>query len=215
VSSIKKGNPTKESYHHGDLRNALLQGAIAHIRDQGVQNLSLRDLARELGVSHAAPYRHFADKQVLLVTIAEDGYAQLLASMERSMGAVENVLAQLEELAWAYVGFSLNNPVQAEVMFGTELSERSRFPTLEAAADQVFALAQTTIERGQRQGVIVEGSSALLGATAWSMVHGLAMLLNSKRMRWKGGAEEEQRQLTLSVVRNLLHGILVKPATPS
>jgi AcrR family transcriptional regulator len=210
VRTSKKNIQKKtDTYHHGDLRNALLQIAVANIRKNGLHNLSLRDLARELGVSHAAPYRHFVDKKALLASIAEEGYERLFASMKQAAEAQTTIVHQLTALAWAYVSFCVKNPVHTDIMFGSELSNRSEFPTLEAAANRVFAITRDFLEIGQRQNVIVNEPSEVITSTAWSLVHGLAMLLKAKRMRGDSATDEQQKQLVQTVVQNLFEGILI------
>ena len=78
----------KSNYHHGDLRQALIDGAIALIAEQDISSLSLREVARRVGVSHAAPYRHFADKEALLAAVAEEGFIRLTASMRQQQQMV-------------------------------------------------------------------------------------------------------------------------------
>ncbi len=206
-----KKNPRKkaDTYHHGDLRNALLTCAIEHAQKTGLHNLSLRDLARELGVSHAAPYRHFADKKILLVTLAVDGYERLFASMESAAAAHSEIAAQLEALAWAYVLFCLQNPVHTDILFGSELSDRSQHPHLEAAANRVFELPKDVLKKGQEQNIIVHEPAEMVAATAWSLVHGLAMLLKSNRMRGSITTENQQKKIVITAVQNLLNGIFI------
>ncbi len=205
---VKKPEPTKDHYHHGDLRQALLKSAITHIRANGVHNLSLRDLAREIGVSHTAPYRHFVDKEALLVTLAEEGYVRLISSIKDAINSSTEIAVQVENMAWTYVHFFISNTVHAQIMFGSELAERTRFPTLEKASDEIFALAQNVMENGQRQNKVVKGSTALLTATAWSTVHGLSVLLSSQRLHKNAEKLLKPEELTRQAIRTLLSGIL-------
>jgi AcrR family transcriptional regulator len=209
-NSKKKTQKKADTYHHGDLRNALLNTAIAHIRKDGLQNLSLRDLARELGVSHAAPYRHFPDKKDLLITLAEDGYSRLFIAMKQAAEAQSTLIAQLTALAWAYVLFCVQNPVHTDIMFGSDLAKRTGIPTLEAASNRVFDLTKDFLLKGQEQNLIVHEPAEVITATAWSLVHGLAMLLKSNRMRGDSSTESQQKHLAETVVQNLLNGILIK-----
>src|SRR6476659_4036663 len=98
-------------YHHGDLRNALIQAGQAILAAEGAAGLDLRKVARAAGVSHAAPYRHFADKQALLAAIAEEGFYQLTEGMDAAIGqAPASAADQLEQLAHVYVQFAIDHP---------------------------------------------------------------------------------------------------------
>ncbi|MBI3152701.1 MAG: TetR/AcrR family transcriptional regulator, partial [Chloroflexi bacterium] len=101
--------PKKKTYHHGDLKNALIKAGVEILAKDGVSGLSLRKVAMRAGVSHAAPYSHFADKQALIAAISTEGFRQLY---ERVSGVAEEYKSQpqkqLVEAAWAYVQFALD-----------------------------------------------------------------------------------------------------------
>src|SRR5690242_18144357 len=107
----------KQSYHHGDLRRALLAAASEAIEENGVAALSLRDLARRAGVSHAAPAHHFGDKAGLLTALATEGYEQLAEALLTSRRVSNSFL----ELGVAYVRFAVTRRAEFEVMFRPEL----------------------------------------------------------------------------------------------
>lgn len=152
-------------YHHGDLRRALLAAATEAISEVGPAQLSLRDLARRVGVSHAAPTHHFGDKAGLLTAIAADGY-QLLADGLRD--AWERTHSYLE-VGVAYVGFAVAHRAHFEVMFRPELY-RADDPGLQAARTRAQKLLYgPVIERG-------EASPIEAGVAAWSLMHGVAWL---------------------------------------
>src|ERR1700709_1670774 len=105
-------------YHHGNLRTALLAAAERTVRERGVQALSLRELARDVGVSHGAPRRHFPDRQALLDALAETGFARAVAVRRRAIeGAGERFDARLQATAAAYVRFATRDPALLELMF--------------------------------------------------------------------------------------------------
>src|SRR5712691_10260248 len=98
-------------YHHGNLRTALLEQAARTVRERGVQSLSLRELARDIGVSHGAPRRHFPDRQALLDAVAEAGWARLGAELRSAIdGAGQGFEARLQATAAAYVRFATGDP---------------------------------------------------------------------------------------------------------
>ncbi|HKD77897.1 MAG TPA: TetR/AcrR family transcriptional regulator [Ktedonobacterales bacterium] len=165
-------------YHHGDLWRALVQAGIEILHEEGVHALTLRAVARRAGVSHAAPYRHFADKDELLSAIAEDGYQRLIAGLEDVLSHDYDDAGTLLQVAGRrYVHFILDNPDHVRVMFSGLLGDYEKYPGLENAANQAFALLMEMIARCQRIGGLIPGDPAQQGLAAWSMVHGLASLL--------------------------------------
>lgn len=159
-------------YHHGDLRNALIAAGQAILAEDGVTALSLREVARRAGVSHAAPYRHFADKDALLAAIAEEVGGTLTAYLLDAQARFPNDYRnQFVELGWAYVRFGLEKPDQLRVLFGNFVT------TPNAPLRAAFELLVETIRRGQAAGVFIEAQPLSLAMTTWAMVHGLTMLL--------------------------------------
>jgi AcrR family transcriptional regulator len=167
---------TARSYHHGNLRAALLESAERTLRRRGAGELSLRELAREVGVSHAAPRRHFADKQALLDALAEDGFERLGRELEQAMaGAGESLGEQLGAFARAYVRFATEHATLLELMF----AGKHRDESLRAAADRAFAPALALFVRAQAEGQVVAGDTEQVGLVALATLHGLAALANN------------------------------------
>ncbi|MCA9656758.1 MAG: TetR/AcrR family transcriptional regulator [Myxococcales bacterium] len=178
--------PSKRSYHHGDLRAALLDAAIEVIGERGLHGLSLRECARRADVSHAAPYRHFADKNALLLAIARRGFERLAAAGVAAMDGVGDPRDRLDAYGVAYVRFAVDNPVLFRVMFTAELD----------AAEGVEA--GHVVDKGGEEGdeagafeLLVESAAALIddgddpreaALAAWSLPHGLAMLVLDGRI---------------------------------
>jgi AcrR family transcriptional regulator len=160
-------------YHHGNLRPALLsaaEGALAR-----GDELSLRSLAREVGVSHAAPRRHFPDKQALLDALTEDGFERLGAEMRAAItSAGGGFRARLTAVARCYVRFATAHAALLELMY----AGKHRSDSLEAAADRAFAAPLELIEEAQAAGEIVDGDVMSVGAVAWACFHGLASMGN-------------------------------------
>ena len=165
-------------YHHGELRRALLDAALAVIERDGVSALSLRALARRLGVSHAAPAHHFPDKAALLVEIAREGFERFGAALAAAADAAPDDDARLAAIGRAYVDFALAHPATFRVMFGRELAELGSPPAVLAEAS------------GKAYQVLLRGAEAalapapperrppveLVAFAAWSAVHGATML---------------------------------------
>lgn len=160
---------SRPAYHHGDLRRALVDAALATLAERGAAALGLRELARAVGVSPAAPYRHFADRKALLEAVAADGFARFGAAMEaaREASFVED---QLAAMAYAYVRFAIDNPPLFRLMFSPEISPY-RDPALKIAAAAAYAPLATAAAREDA------GAPAEVAVTAWSFVHGLSLLL--------------------------------------
>lgn len=166
------------TYHHGQLRSALIEGALAIVASHGVTGLSLRDVARRLGVSHQAPYRHFTDKRALLDAIAADGFRALGAALRAQAPgpARGDPVARLIELGCIYVRFAREHPAYYRVMFAAPESEIGA-PPPDDDADTAFRVLVETIGDGQRSGAFLAAASRELALASFAFVHGLAMLV--------------------------------------
>jgi AcrR family transcriptional regulator len=169
---------TERPYHHGNLREALLGQAELTIRERGVAALSLRELAREVGVSHAAPRRHFADRQALLDALALAGFARLGEMLEEAVrSAGDEFTAQLRAAARAYITFATRDADLLELMFAGKHGEQAT--ALEQAAQDGFAPVLELIVRGQREGVLPSGDVERVGLVHLATIHGIASLLTA------------------------------------
>jgi AcrR family transcriptional regulator len=178
-------------YHHGELRQALVSTALAVIEREGVGALSLRDLSRRLGVSHAAPAHHFRDRAALLGAIAREGFERLSAAMTAASEASAPD-ARLEAIGRAYVRFALEHPASFRVMFGRELSElEAPPPELAEAGRRAFALLVEAV-REPLAGQAPAGRAAAedVAFTCWSLVHGAATLWIDGPLRCAGPPAE-------------------------
>ncbi|MGV9337984.1 TetR/AcrR family transcriptional regulator [Streptomyces sp. NPDC003688] len=170
--------PTTRPYHHGDLRAALLENAERTLREKGAAALSLRELARATGVSHAAPGRHFKDKQALLDALALDGYERLDRALTAATAADPG--APLEQrmtaLARAYLGFAIENPELLELMFARK-HEPAGSDRLAAAVDRTLGSLTRLFTDAQERGEIVRGDPERITLVAAASLHGLAALI--------------------------------------
>jgi AcrR family transcriptional regulator len=168
----------KKTYHHGDLKNALIQAGVEILAEDGVSGLSLRKVALKAGVSHSAPYAHFADKQALIAAISTEGFRQLY---ERVSGVTEKYKSQpskqLIEVAWAYVQFAMDDPDRFKVMFSAVLEKEKEYPEFVTESQRNFQLVKMIVEANQASGQLRSGSSELAALSAWGIVHGFVMLL--------------------------------------
>jgi AcrR family transcriptional regulator len=156
----------------------MIKAALELVTREGVAGLTLRGAARRAGVSQAAPYRHFADKQALLAAVAEEGFRAMTAAM-RAAAAPHGAdpLRRFHALGAAYVRFARDHPSQFRVMFGPEVAERSAHPGLAQAAGETFSLLVEAIQACQRARLVRDDPAAELAISAWSVVHGVSALL--------------------------------------
>ena len=162
---------SRRTYHHGQLRDALLAGARDLLAERGADAFSLNELARRVGVSTAAPYRHFADREALLCAIADEGYVRFGARLDAAAAAATDDADALLRLGVAYLGFAADEPALFDVMFrgGTARVSEVGPPTFETLVD--------TVARAQRSGVLADVLDARTTArTLWATLHGLAVL---------------------------------------
>lgn len=163
-------------YHHGNLRTALLAQAERTVRERGVQELSLRELAREVGVSHGAPRRHFPDRQALLDAVAEAGFARLGDELRSAVdGAGDDFQDRLRATAAAYVRFATRDAALLELMFAGKHREPSG--ALNEAADRAFSVMLALIGQGQADGVLEAGEPDRVGLVLFATIQGIAALV--------------------------------------
>jgi AcrR family transcriptional regulator len=189
-------SPSKDArpYHHGDLPRALLDAAIQAILEVGPAAVSLRDLARRTGVSHAAPAHHFGDKAGLLTAVATDGFRRLAATLREAHQATGSFL----EVGVAYVRFAVTHRAHFEVMFRPELYHTDD-PDLVGARDAARALLYPPAAEAANSS---DGAGDVRAAVAaWSLVHGLATLWLNQNLPPQLGDDPEQ--ITREVARYL------------
>ncbi len=193
----------KKGYHHGDLRQSLIDATVSLINAGEIAHLSLREVARKLGVSHNAPYRHFADKEALLSAVAAQGFQTLASAMQQALKSiVVEDGAQLMEIGIAYVHFALKYPSHYRVMFGSYGSNTNRYAILTESADQAFMVLVNVIKQGQVAGVFRAGDTWQMAMVAWSLVHGQAMLAIDGRLPMYGDSFEEFLQFSARMLVN-------------
>jgi AcrR family transcriptional regulator len=166
-------------YHHGNLRSELLSCAERALSAGGLAQLSLRDLARQAGVSHGAPRRHFADKQSLLDALAQDGFERLGRALREAMDAAgPDFDARLAALAGSYVRFATHHAALLELMFAGKYRPDAA-DSLHEAAEAAFAAPLALIIEGQAAGAVVPGDPEAVATVAWATVQGLATIANA------------------------------------
>jgi AcrR family transcriptional regulator len=161
------------SYHHGDLRDALVRAGRAILEKDGLAALSLRRAARTAGVSPAAPYHHFPDKRALLDAIATQGFDALTSAMETRMAKETDPNARLDASGVGYVAFAVENPALFQLMFSARELELSSNAALMKAGERAYAVLQAAVAATSPDGA----ASPLVCLRLWALVHGIAKLL--------------------------------------
>jgi AcrR family transcriptional regulator len=172
VSNNRKSQKRK-SYHHGDLRRAVLDAAWDQVAEHGLRELTLREVARRVGVTHAAPYHHFSDREALLDALADEAYGELDAAMSEAKRGVEDASERLFVLGRAYVDFARRQPERIEVMFRRKKAPAEQPPELGARAFQHLVDAIAACQQANKA---PQGDVYALVLSAWSLVHGFALL---------------------------------------
>ena len=169
TSTVPRSPGERRPYHHGDLRSALLEAAVEVIEERGLSGLSLRECARRAGVSHAAPYRHFKDKDALILAIAHEGLDRLADAGEAAMVGIEDPRERIDAYGVAYVQFAVEQPVFHRVMFASDLGAAPG--DLPEPPDRAFRLLVDTAAAAAGEGADPE----LAAVAHWSLAHGLSI----------------------------------------
>lgn len=192
-------------YHHGDLRRALIDAALDQLADGGSASLGLRELARRVGVSSAAPYRHFKNREELLAAVAEAGFARLGATLEAAALSRPAEL-HLAAMGRAYVRFAELHQALFRLMFSPEIDTR-RNRAVKLAAEAAFAplAAAAAREAGRRDPLEV-------GYAAWALAHGLAALILDQQLPDDAGRIE---RLVAGITASFVAGVRAAARVPS
>lgn len=170
--------PRKKTYHHGDLKNALIEAGADILAKDGVSGLSLRKVAQKAGVSHTAPYAHFADKQALIAAISTDGYRRLYEALAATTQQyADDPARQLIEGAWAYVQFALNDTDHFKITLSGAIEKEKDYPAFVEISQQSFALVVQIVEACQQAKVLKRGPTDLIAVGVWSLIHGFVSLI--------------------------------------
>lgn len=170
-SKVKSAKGHKESYHHGNLREALLESALLLLQETGLETLTLREVARRAGVSPGAPYHHFKDKAELIQALAQRSLGALDRLSQQAIETKETPTEKLHALGLAYIRYATGHTAEFRLMFRLEIASPLEFPDPTTAP--VFRVLLSVIaESGESEKVQTTTAIA-----AWSLVHGLAVLL--------------------------------------
>jgi AcrR family transcriptional regulator len=209
----------RRPYHHGDLRQALVDAAIDLLREEGPEALTLRGAARAAGVSQAAPYRHFKDRRALVAAVADDCFKRLRLAMSegasqslpkrrpRKPSSPRGAAGGLQQLAIQYVRFAHEHPAEYRVMFGAEILTGDDYAELRASSRAVFDLLSGGIAALQERGIVRKGDPDTIAIGAWAMMHGLVMLSLDRQATV---ASKPLDELVNAVTDLLMHGMAAR-----
>jgi len=173
-------------YHHGNLKQALLDAAVELIAETGPRGFTLREAARRAGVSHNAPYRHFRDKDDLLAAVATEGFGRLMQAMAKAAPRAQPV-DRLRRAGLAYVDFALRWPQHFAAMFDAPWDAKA-YPECAAAAELCFGTLLDLVRSAQASGKLPGVDPEPFAYQAWSTVHGISKLANAGQLPWRSRA---------------------------
>lgn len=200
-----------DRYHHGNLRVAVIRRAALKIESHGFDGISLREIARELGVSHAAPGRHFPDRQALQDGLVLYGHEQLARSLGEAMAApVGNVEDDLTAFARGYVGFAAEHPALVSLMLASTSDKDTASHELRQANDRTFGGAVEMIDNARERGDIVQEDPDRIAMAVLAAVHGLAAMASGRLI---GGRSIDD--VVTGTIATLVHGLRPRRAFAS
>jgi AcrR family transcriptional regulator len=203
----RTGRRRRRPYHHGNLRRGLLDEALATIRADGVDGLTLREIGARLGVSRTALYRHFADKRALLAAVATEGFRTLGQQLSAAWEDGGRDAAAFDSMGVAYVRFAVANPAHYRVMFGGFVDPKACDPELAAEAAGAFQALVDALAALQRDAAVRADDTVTMARFVWAVVHGVAMLGIDGQLREPGSVAE----LTQYAIERLRTGIRPSP----
>lgn len=162
------------SYHHGNLRETLLNEAVNALRQGSIEQLSLRALARNVGVSPTAPYRHFADKNALLAELSVLTFQEVEARTRAAFNPERPLQDNLLAAGLAYIAYAQENPEKYRLTFNAIIHQREQYPRLTEANHNAFKVLEELLNAGIQQGLLLNCSLEILAHTCWATLHGIA-----------------------------------------
>ena len=172
----KQAGTGRDAYHHGNLREALIQAALSMIGERGLAGLAIAELARAVGVSPAAPYRHFRDRNALLAEVARRGFEQLAADLDEAAGPNTDPVRSLERCAQAHLAFATREPAAYAAMHEAGFPVRD-YPDLARARNAALLVVRRVADAAcERSRAIGRPPASMVALHVWSLTHGIATL---------------------------------------
>jgi AcrR family transcriptional regulator len=205
----------KTSYHHGDLRAALLEAALDIITERGPQSLTIREVARKAGVSHTAPYRHFANKDDLIVAVVKQGFELMSQTMQDKKSAAEpDPISQFAASGTAYVDFALQHPAYYRVMYSGDLLTSTGQHTLQHTSAETFSELVSDVKTCQELGIIRTGNPTLQALSLLCTIHGFVTMAIDNRVSSLLGEGYPLDAVRDVILATIFEGLGGEQATP-
>lgn len=196
------------AYHHGDLKTVLIAYARAQMESVSIDGLSLREIAKAVGVSHTAAYRHFADKRALLDAVAVQGFEEMRrACLSASEEAPDDARARLRACGLAYVRFALASPRMLAHMF-IAMSDVQASTALASAGAGLFDVLRCRVAEGQARGTFRNGDVRQLSHACWALVHGCSTLLSAGLLNTTGNDHRQAMAAAEQAISTFLDGLV-------
>ncbi len=198
----------KLSYHHGDLKRVLLEVAIFLLKKEGYQSLSLRKIASLAGVSQSAPYRHYNDLEELYADIAREGFNNLTTRLKKVKNRYSRYpLVQFRESGIAYVEFAIKNPDLFQIMYGNQIISHSKYDFLIQAEEEAFLILKNILMECKEKELIKTDKIEDASMSAWTLVHGVAVLLAGKQVMFRDVDLKNAKTITKNMIQFLYIGL--------
>ncbi|GBF49679.1 WHG domain protein [Leptospira ryugenii] len=173
----------RKSYHHGNLRDAILKESLLWIKKEGIETLSLREIAKKLGVTHSAPNKHFPKKEVLLANMVEHGFIQFrIALLEGCKNLETEPREAFQSMCLSYIKFANDNPEIYRLMFSKTLDDYEDYPACQKAGFASFQVLLDAVNKLQEGGIIKQGDIREISFLLWSLIHGYVLLWQEGRI---------------------------------
>jgi AcrR family transcriptional regulator len=196
---------SSKSYHHGDLKNALISAGVEILSQDGIEGLSLRKVAQRAGVSHNAPYSHFPDKQSLIAAISTEGFKQLYDGLDTAISSYpDDPKRQLQEGAWAYVQFAMNNADTFKIMFSGVLEKEKEYPAFVEISRKTFERVVDVVRSCQEAGVLRSTPPEITAVIVWGQIHGVISLMLEGQISHTVLDRFEIREIVLFAIDQIL-----------
>ncbi|WP_246032007.1 TetR/AcrR family transcriptional regulator [Leptospira fluminis] len=209
MAARKKSTKPAKTYHHGNLAETLKSLALKRLKESKDSAFTIREIAREAGVSHAAAYRHFPSHRDLLAEISKDGFLGITKAFLKAEAEAkaDDPLDRLEKIGIAYVSFCVENPGYYRAMWHTDLGPKDDLLELQEAGKQSFLRLWETVLACREKGVS-DFSPEELAAAAWSIVHGFSTLVNESQLVYTLGIDRgNAKEVAKTMVRLFVNGI--------
>lgn len=167
-----------KTYHHGDLKNALIKAGVEILSKEGIDGLSLRKVAQHAGVSHNAPYSHFPDKQSLIAAISTEGFKRLYEQLDNVVASYSSdPKKQLHEAALAYVRFAMDHVDTFKIMFSDAIEKEKEYPAFVEISQKTFQRVVDIVQACQDVGIVRSAPADIMAVAVWGQVHGIVSLV--------------------------------------